>query len=117
VSSTGLRARDSPRRILGWVDGLPVLIDADERHVYVVAREVEVVGVAAEEGGLELRHEDEPHVRVLLVAIEIVLPALIERDHIRAQARRPGGLGVEFANRGAARGESFRRRGGLFDAR
>ena len=94
--------------------GLPVLIDAHERHVYVEAREVEVVRVAAEEGGLKLRHEDEPHVRVLVIAIEVVLPALVERDNVAAQARRPRRLGLDGLDGGAARGQRVNRgRAGL----
>ena len=43
---------------------------------------------AAEESGLKLEHEDVPHDRVFFIAVEVVLPALVERDDVRAKARR-----------------------------
>ncbi len=88
--------------VLGRVR-LAVFVDAHERHVEVVAREVEVVRVAAEEGRLELGREDEPHVRVLLVEVEVVHAALIERDHVGAKARRLRRLGLDAADLGLAR--------------
>ena len=65
--------------------GLALFIDAHQRHVYVVTREVEIIGIAAKERSLKFRHEDQTHIRIFLVAIKIVAPALIERDDIRAQ--------------------------------
>ena len=46
----------------------------------------EVVGVAAVERGLLLGGEDQLDLGVLLVAVEPVLAALVERDHVGAQA-------------------------------
>ena len=63
-----------------------VLVGAEEREVEVVARIGEVVGIAAEERHLLLGREDEADVGVLLVAIEPVLRALVERDDVGAQA-------------------------------
>src|SRR5262249_3285934 len=54
--------------------------------IEVVARVLEVVGVAAEESDATLGREDEADVGVLLVAIEVILPTLVERDHIAAEA-------------------------------
>ena len=87
-----LRARRAPLEVMLGVGGLAVLVGAEEADVEVVAGILEVVGIAAEEGDVELGREDEPDVGVLLVRVEVVLPALIERDHVAAQA----GLVVRF---------------------
>ena len=71
--------------VLGLVR-LAVLVDAEDREVQVVAGEGEVVGVAAEEGDLLLGGEDQPHVRVLLVAVDPVLAALVEGDVLAGEA-------------------------------
>ena len=65
---------------------LVVLIDAEEADVEVVARILEVVGIAAEEGDVLFRREDQPHVGVFLELIEMILAALKQRDHVAAQA-------------------------------
>ena len=62
--------------MIGCARRLAVLVGADERDVQVVAGELEVVGVAAEEGDVELGGEDEPDVGVLLVEVEVVLASL-----------------------------------------
>ena len=85
--------------------GLVVLVHAEHRDVEVVARVREVVGVAAEERDAVLRREHQAHVRVLLVAIQVVEAALVERDD---GALQPGGVGrllLDLGDRGAARGE------------
>ena len=65
---------------------LAVFVNANERHVDVEAREVEVIRIAAEERSLELRDKHQTNVCVLLVAIKVVLSALVKRDHVGAQA-------------------------------
>ena len=52
--------------------GLVVLVDAEERDVEAEPRVLEVVDVAAEEPDLLLRREDQPHVGVAAVAVEVV---------------------------------------------
>src|ERR1044071_218242 len=81
-----LRAGCAPLEVVGWVHGLAVLVRAEEADVEVVARILEVVGVAAEERDRHLGREDEADVGVALVAIEVVLAALVERDDVAAQA-------------------------------
>ena len=51
---------------------LAVLVNAEEADVEVVAGILEVVRIAAEEGDRLLRGEDQPHVGIFLVAIEVV---------------------------------------------
>ncbi len=75
----------APLQVVGGLDRLAFFIGAENGHVQVVAREGEVVGVAAVEGGLLLGSEDQLDVGVLLVAIEPVLAALVEGDHVGAQ--------------------------------
>ena len=60
---------------------LAVVVDTEQRHVEAVAREREVVGIAAVERGVELGREHEADVGELLVEIEVILRALIERHH------------------------------------
>ena len=85
TSSSSVGARLAPLQIVLELGRLAVLVDAEEADVEIVARILEVVRVAAEEGDVLLRREDQPHVGVLLVAVEMVLPALVERDHVAAQ--------------------------------
>ena len=51
------RALGVPLQIIRRVDRLSVFIDAEQRHVQVVARIREVVGIAAEKRGLLFRRE------------------------------------------------------------
>ncbi len=77
--------RGIPLQILR-LDRFAVLVDAEEADVEVVARIFEVVGIAAEIGDLLLRREDQPHVGVSLVAVELVQPAAVERDDVAAES-------------------------------
>src|SRR6185369_2465972 len=81
-----LRSGRRPFEIVIRVHWLIVLANANQRHVDVEPREVEVIGIAAEESGLELRHKYETNVGVFLVTIEIVLSALEKGDDVRTQA-------------------------------
>ena len=74
-----------PLEIMLDLGRLAVLIDAEEADVEVVAGILEVVGIAAEEGGGLLGGEDQPHVGVFLVAVEMVQAAVVERDHVAPQ--------------------------------
>jgi len=94
------------------VHGLAVLVGPEERDVQVVAGEGEVVGVAAEVGDLLLGREDEAHVRVLLVGIEVVHRALVQRDHVAALARLAAALLLDARDLGLARGVGGRVRHG-----
>ena len=69
---------------------LAVFVDAKERDVEIVAREGEVVVVAAEIRDLLLRREDEPDVGVSLVPMEPVLTAAVKRDDSGSQVGRIG---------------------------
>ncbi len=64
---------------------LTVLVDAEDRHIEIVPRELEVVGIAAEECDRKLRSEDQSHVGVFLVAIEVIRASLIQRDDVAAE--------------------------------
>src|SRR5437773_3305967 len=75
-----------PFQVIRALDRLAVFVDPEQREVEVVARIREVVRIASEESSLVLGSENQPHVRVLLVAVEPVFTALIERDHVGPQA-------------------------------
>ena len=68
--------------------GPAVFVGPEQADVEVVARELEVVGVAAEERDLLLRCEYQPHIGVLLGAIEVICSPLPESHHVAPQARR-----------------------------
>src|SRR5262245_45324309 len=65
--------------------GLAVLVDAKEAEIQTETRILEVVRVAAECGDAMLRGHDQSHVRVLLVAVQMIQPAMIECDDVAAQ--------------------------------
>ena len=83
--------------------GLPALVGPHEADVEVVAGEGEVVGVAAEEGHRLLGGEDQAHVRVLPVLVELVLPALVQAHDVAAQLRPRAALVLDRGGRGLAR--------------
>ena len=97
------RALGAPLQVVIGVQRLAVLIDAEEGHVQVVARIGEVIRIAAEEGRLLLGRKDQAHVGVSLVLVEPVLAALVERDHVGAQAGLVLALFFDGRNLGVAR--------------
>ena len=92
------------------VDGLVVLVDAEEADVEIVARVGEVVGIAAEEGDVKFGREHQPHVGVLLVLVEVIDFARVERDHVAAQAGGGGAILFDRAHGDALRLARFRGR-------
>ena len=111
------RALGIPLQIVLRVDRLAVLVDAEQRHVQVVARIGEVVRVAAEEGGLLLGREHQPHVGVLLIAVEPVFAALVQRDDVGTQAGLLQALALDVGDGRFARGEFLFRRFGALQRR
>ena len=99
------RALRIPLEIVLALDGPAVLIHAEQREIQVVAGIREVVGIAAKERDLLLRREDDPHIRVFLVAIQPVFPALIERDHVGAEAGLFQAFALDGGDRVLALGE------------
>src|SRR5687767_16040980 len=65
---------------------LVILIDAKQRHIEAISGEGEIVRIAAEERNVEFGGEHQTHVGELLVLIEVVLRALIERDNFALQS-------------------------------
>src|SRR6185369_8737462 len=66
---------------------LAILVGAEQANIQIVARELEVVGIAAVERNLLLRREYQSHVGVAFEAIQMIRAALPKRDDIGAQAR------------------------------
>ena len=76
----------APLEIMFRVGGLAVLVGAEDADVQVEARVLEIVRVAAVKRDALLGREDQPHVGVTLEAVEMVRAALVQRDHVGAQA-------------------------------
>ena len=102
TNSLSLRARLAPFQVMLDLGRLVVLVDAEEADVEIVARILEVVRVAAVKGDLLLRGEDQPDVGVLFEAIKVILPALVERDHVAAQAGLVERFLLDLGHDGAA---------------
>ena len=83
-----LRAVRAPAVVLIDVRRLAVLVDAEERHVHVVPRIREVVGVAAEAGRVGLRHEHQAGLGPAVEPVQLVLAAVVHGDHFAVRARR-----------------------------
>ena len=58
-----------PLKVMLGMRGLPVFVGAEDADIEIEARVFEVVRIAAVEGRLLFRSEDEPHVIVTFVAI------------------------------------------------
>src|SRR5699024_8964720 len=81
-----------PLQVLRSRDRLAVLVGAEERAIERVAREIVVIGIAAELLRRGLRCPDDADVAILAILVQLVLAAAIERDHLAAR-----GLGIGTA--------------------
>src|SRR5207248_9466630 len=68
--------------------GLAILVGAKDADIEIETRVLEVIGIAAIESRLLLGREDDPHIVVAFVAIQIVNATLVKRDHIGAEPGR-----------------------------
>ena len=66
---------------LGW---LAIFVSAENADIEIVTRILEVIGIATVERRLLFWREDDPHIVVAFVAIQIVNAAPIKRNHIGA---------------------------------
>ncbi len=116
-----------PLQVVVEMDGLVVLVDTEEGDVQVIAREGEVVGIAAKKCRIKFRRKYEAHVGVLLVLVEVVNFARVERNHVAAEASRGCAILFDGAHCGAlclarvgsrhgCRGSGFHFRGDVVDA-
>src|SRR5205807_1064390 len=96
---TILDAGVTPREIFGSRHRFPVLIGPEERKVQTESRVGEIIRIATKLSNGEFRREHQPHVCVLLVLIETVLPAGVEGHYI---APIPSGGGAFFLDAGNA---------------
>src|ERR1700683_3993842 len=83
---TGRSAFGAPLKEFVGVKWFAVFVDAEKRHVDVIARISEVVWVAAEEGGLLLGSKDEADIGIDLVLVKPILAAVIKGDNVGAKA-------------------------------
>jgi len=81
-----LGAGSVPFQIIRTAEGFVVLIDAKEGHIEVVAGIGEIVIIAAPESDLALGGHDQADVGVAFVLIEPVFTAVVQGDHIAAEA-------------------------------
>ena len=81
-----------PDQVVRRANRLAVFVGAQEARIERIAREVEVVGIAAEGRGPVLRCPDEAHVRILAIGIELVLAAAEQRDDLAARRREIGAV-------------------------
>ena len=88
-----LYAGARPVEVIIKVSWLVIFVNSKECHVEVVTGIGEVVRIAAEKGRLELGREDQAHVRVFLVFVQVVHFARVEGHDVAAQ---PGGGGTVF---------------------
>jgi hypothetical protein len=89
----------------GVLAGLAVFVGAEEGDVEVHPRVLKVVDVAAEAGDLLLRGEHKADVGVLLVPVQVVQPAVVQRDHVGPQPGLVERLLFELPHDGSAGGE------------
>ena len=80
-------AARAPAQVMLDFGRLIILIDPEETDVEIEAGVLEVVRIAAEKGDVLLWREDQAHVGVLLVAIEVIQPALIEGHDVASHSR------------------------------
>ena len=110
-----LRGLARPAEEVARRERLALVVDAEERVVEAVAREVEVVGVAAERRHRELGGEHQPHVLEAPVAVEVEGAAVEEGDHVAADLVALAALALDrrldlLQRRGVLRaGEALRR--------
>ncbi len=71
-------------KVVGDLGRLAVLVGAQHADVEVVAREVEIVRIAAEESDGFLRREHQARVLEAVVLVQIVNAAVIQIDHVAA---------------------------------
>src|SRR6266404_3692170 len=82
------RAFRVPLQVMFGLGGLAVFVSAENADIEIEARVLKVIRIAAVEGGLLFGRENDPHIVVAFVAIQIVNAALVEGDHIGAQSGR-----------------------------
>src|SRR5207237_960962 len=92
-----------------------ILIKPDEGAIEIVAREVEIVGIATEERHYLLRREDQTHIGIFAVDVELILAALLERGQLTAELRLAHSAAFLFDSRdGTAQACSRQRREKVF---
>src|SRR5262249_18816810 len=87
-----------------------VFVYAEEAEIEAKSRVFEVVDVAAEGGDSGPGGQDQPNVRILLVSVKVVKPAVIERNHVAAEPGLLQRLLFDFGHDGPAGGERLRGR-------
>ena len=95
----------APFEVVRNLGRLIVFVNAEKADVEVVARKREIIGIAAVKRNLLFRSKDQTDVGVAFETIEVVLAALVERDHVAAQAGLVERFLFDLGHHCAARGE------------
>ena len=103
------RTLRGPFEVILRMNRLIVFVNTEQREIEIVARIFEVVRVTAEERNLKLRREHQTHVGVLLIGVEVVLAALIKRNHVVTHSVFLRGFFRDVVDFRVARGGSLRR--------
>src|SRR5437667_6039292 len=69
---------------------LAIFIYAKECDIQIVARELEIIRIAAKKGHLKFRRKNQPHVGVFVETIKVIESAGVERDYVAADAGSGG---------------------------
>ncbi len=99
-----------PLQIVVEMRRFVILVDPEESDVEIIAGICEVIRIAAEERDTEFRRKHEPDIRVLLVLVEVVNLAGIERYDITAHSGRRGTIFLDLRHGGALGLVGIRRR-------
>ncbi len=78
-------ASGAPAQVMLHLGRFALFINPEQADIQIVARVLEIIGVASEEADIRFRRENQPHIRIAFVTIERILAALEERHHIAAQ--------------------------------
>ncbi len=84
-----LRLARGPFEVLRSRHRLAVLVGAKERSIERIAREIIIVGIAAEGRGRGLGRPHDPDVGIFAIGVKLILAAAVKRHHLAA-----GGCGV-----------------------
>ena len=73
------------KKILTGVERAAVTVDPQIGEIEIVAREFEIIGIAAKKGNRPFRRKDQPHILVTAIPVEVINTTAIERDDVAAE--------------------------------
>src|SRR6266850_5156226 len=103
----GFRTGLGPFEIVLYLHRLVVFVNSYQGHVDIESGKVEVVRVATKKRGLKFRHKNQTNICKFFISIEVVLPTLIKRNNIAAEASRLRRFGLNGVDLSASGGVGF----------